>query len=348
WLDLDQTESHWALTDPGRLRRIMSDLPHPDRQQPSLVFFVGKRCKAETLRALYTSNNVSRRAAHGVANVLLDHTSDMAPHPVLLADCTPDATPTSLVGSWSMCHEAHRVNLAQHDLLDQDMVAFVQVNLLFSFSHVVCVFADDLGGNRAAARYVENWTRLRLGTAGELEVRPHLLIVTTESRDMDALMQVECHSCFDSTFESLYIVVLDKTAVMSNREKVRRILNHVIEDARQLRQERHLLLSASALADVFSRAVEAIGQDATTRVDLLTLSQHPAHSLARSLVARHLQHFLSLAVGQCPASTIVQLLASALLVQGYIPTAHSKEEKFHDHEGMGADQDDRLCAVNRV
>ncbi|KAK5093250.1 hypothetical protein LTS08_008949, partial [Lithohypha guttulata] len=104
---------------------------------------------------------------------------------------------------------------------------------------------------------------------------------------------------------------------------VRRILNHVIVDARQLRQERHLLLSASALADVFSRAVGAIGQDATTRVDLLTLSQHPAHSLAGSQVARRLQHFLSLAVGPCPPSTIDQLLASALLVQGYIPTTHS-------------------------
>lgn len=69
-----------------------------------MVFFVGKRCKAETLRALYTSNNVSRRAAHGVANVLLDHTSDMTPHPVLLADCTLHATPTSLVGPWRMCH----------------------------------------------------------------------------------------------------------------------------------------------------------------------------------------------------------------------------------------------------
>jgi len=104
-----------------------------------------------------------------------------------------------------------------------------------------------------AARYVENWTRLRLGTAGKLEVRPHLLIVTTESRDMDALMQVECHPYFGSTFELFYIVVLDKTAVMSNREKVRRILNHVIEDARRMRQERHLLVSASALADAFSR-----------------------------------------------------------------------------------------------
>jgi len=307
-----------------------------EQQHPSLVFFVGKRFKTVVLRDLYTSNNITRRKAHGIANLLVDFGSDTSRCPVLLADCTPGAACTSLIGPWSACHESRRHTMSGHSSRQEDMVAFLHVNLLFPFTHVVCVFADDLGGNRACASYIDSWIRQRRGrTTTSVEARPHLLVATTQVRDADALMQLECHDDFDLVFESFYFLTLDGSAALANCLKLRRTLNHVIDDARLLRQEQHLLFAGPALADAFSHAAEAISRDATTSTDLLTSLPHPARSLDDRTVARHLQHFLSLAVEHLPAATVIELLASALLVQGYPSTTHC-EIKVRREEGCGS------------
>lgn len=325
WLDLDSTKLQWTLTDPGRLKAITSELPKPDEQQPSLVLFVGKRLKSTLLPKLYPSNNVNRRQSHSIANVMLDWSSHTFPHPVLFADCTPGATCISTFEPNS-CHESRRYAAAiaaESGASCESMIATIHVNLLFPFCHVVCMFADDLGGNRSCADYIASLTRCRRSTDDiAIGARPNLLVVSAETQDMDALMQLECQNTFNTVFESFFVVTLTDNRSAADCEKLRRTLNHVIDDARQLRHEHSLLLSASALADLFSRAVEIISRNPCQCVDLLRASCHPAHLLVRQHVASHLRHFVQLASDQLRKPTIVDLLASALLVQGYPIATH--------------------------
>lgn len=322
WLDLDQTETRWTLTDPGRFRSVIDEFPDAEHQWPSVVFFIGKRGKAIALREIYTSNNVSRRQAHGIANLLADvrtHTSD---HPILFADCTPGAPCSSLLGTWGACHESRRHAICGNNSHLEDMIAAVHVNLMFPFTHVVCIFADDLGGNRACARYIERLIGRRIRpSVCRTEASPHLLITTSTSHELDDLVQVECHDGFHSVFESFQVLPLDEATAVGTH-KLKTTLSHVIDDARQARRERHLLFNALQLAIVFARASEAFSQDPVKPVDLFTSSQHPAQLLSVKYVAHHLQHFLRLSVGRLSWSTIVEHIASALIVQGYPSGVH--------------------------
>jgi len=324
WLDIDQAESRWTLTDPDRLRSITKELPNAEQQYPSLVFFIGKRVKTVALRDIYTSNNVTRRRAHGLANLLVDVKTYTSDRPIIFADCTPGAPCTSLLGPWGACHENHRHTICENSSQLEDMVTLTHVNLFFPFTHVVCIFADDLGGNRACARYIEGLTRRRAEPLVSCtEACPHLLVVTTGSDALDDLVQVECHDGFHSVFESFQILTLDE-GTASSSEKLKTTLQHVIDDARQLRRERHLLFTAVQLAKVFARASEMFSQEPVKPVNLLAAAQHPAQSLSAEHVAHHIKHFLSLSAQHLSRSAIVEHIASALIVQGYPSGIHRK------------------------
>lgn len=202
------------------------------------------------------------------------------------------------------------------------MISRIHVNLLFPFTHLVCVFADDLGGNLACASYIEHWMSQRHGSGTDsVEGRPHLLVTTTCSDNLDVLVQVECHAHFHTVFES-YQVLTVSDHMTSCCEVFKRTLKRLMSDSRRLWRQRHILLNGVDLATIFTHAVDVFSEDASQPVSLLAASRHPAYGLPVADVANHLQHLRSLSVDIFPESVLVELMASALLVQGYPPRFH--------------------------
>lgn len=322
WFDLAGSEDHWTLTDLGRLQCITNSLPNPEQQCPSLLVFVGKQLKSTLLQDVYAGNHVTRRKTHGIANLLIDLDTRTLSSPILFADCTPEAPCTNPRDPWYACHETHRHTICGERMSQTALVSRTHVNLLFPFTHVVCVFADDLGGNRACAAYIEHWMNQHRGaTGGAVQACPHLLVTTTCLEDLDLLVQVECQASFDSVFESYQVLTVGHDPAAGS-DSFERTLKRLISDSRRLRRQHHVLLNGVDLARMFARATEVFSENTRHPADLLACSRHPARLLSVADVAHHLLHLRSLTVNLVPESVLTELTASAFLVQGYPPGFH--------------------------
>ena len=324
WFELLGKDSEWSLVDPDRLRSIESLLPDPTRQNPILIFFVGKSRKAQTLKTMFTENNLSRRRSHRIANLFLDFASDQHDHPVLIADCTLNATSAHSFGPWHGCHENRRLDI---DFGESPMgkgldtvIANVHANLIVPLSHIVCLFSTDFGGNRACRDYVRRWIYQRPFPSNTWRVpAPELIVVTEDPSTIDTLVQLECEPEFSSVFDSLTIVTVDSAIPLNlTAPKLQRVLRGVAEEVQKSRQERNVFLSAHQMRRIVHYGAHAFTLNPKLGIDVLSSSNHPAAALNPSAMASHLASFLTHAERHnFPPSMVSGLIASALLKQGY-------------------------------
>lgn len=333
WLDLDRTRSHWTLAEPRRLQALLNELARPDHQRPSVVLFVGRRVKATATKHLYKRNNVARRKTHGVANMLLDYRTDTAAEPILFADCTWGAPCGDPLGPWTACHESRRYPIAGETTLQDDIIALTHLHLIFPFTHLICMFADDLGGNEPCTMQLKKWLRIHSKHASPCpqsnvlrSTRPHLLIIASQTSSIDELARLDQEQGFGETFDLLRVVSLDNSVGNGQWDRFQCVYDQMVADSRQTRKEAHLLFSASALANAFSTACELFSQDPTRPVDFLESSRHPIRTLAVHDVHRHLLQFLSLtlATTKVDIGVVIEQIAAAWLVQGFPQAVHSR------------------------
>lgn len=91
-----------ALINPGRLTRIVGELTNPTAQQPSVLFFIGRKAKTQALRELFP-NHIKKGRYDGIATLRVDNTSLYSDHPVLFAESDPSTTVVSTLDT--SCHE---------------------------------------------------------------------------------------------------------------------------------------------------------------------------------------------------------------------------------------------------
>jgi hypothetical protein len=204
------------------------------------------------------------------------------------------------------------------------MILYVHINLVFPFAQIVCVFADDLGGNKACARYLENWFRLELQSV-ETDARscPQLVVVTADLDDVNALVQTECHPRFNLLFDSLVILTSEVSARRSDpaAQFLQARLKSILDDVRRDRQSHHLLLSARHVAGAFSCAIQNFTRNPRKTVDIFLCSFGTVPS--PSNVSHHLSDFFTAAAELNPRpESVSDFIASALLVQAYPPQRH--------------------------
>lgn len=340
WLELDGLDPHWAIINPDRLTQILTDLAHPDRQCPSIVLFIGKRRKVAALRAIFPHNNVSRRAAHGVANLTVDTSTLASDHPLLLADSTPGAPCTNQIGSWNGCHEnlRHKIR-AERGILLRRAVQCTVVNLIRPLCHAVCIFTDDVGGNRKCSEYLRAWLDA-VHEQQQVSICPPLLLVTTNDDHLDALKDLEHHEKFLHVFASWECIKIESTGQHeADRQRLQSTIRSLLDAVRQRLSEQKLLFTARHLARLFKQAVAGFCQDPNTTPDLLQVYRHPAVDEPISSLPTQVDTMLaSRPADDCAELAIVANLAAVLLVQAY-PPGHHRESRRHvvARQDAGAD-----------
>ena len=336
WLDLDGIFPAWSLVDPNKLKRIVDFFEHPEAQYPSVVFFIGKRSKTDALKGLYANNNTTRWKSHGIANLHVDLDTIRSTYPTIFADCTVNAACTGHLGTWDTCHASRHYVVGEDDESNsmrlKDIVSHIHVNLLFPFTHVVCLFASDFGGNKACASYVENWLRIE-GSTPDTKIHgvPCLVIATTDPGDIGSLVQLECHTKFNLVFGSLTIVKVEVSARAADPGNLflQAELRRIMDEARNDRLQGDLLLSAKHLAQTFPRAIRAFANCPHKAINIFSCSDHPAAHVPS--VADHLKAFLSAGIRLgAPTRAVSEFIASAFLVQGYPSYAHREDEQYRN------------------
>jgi hypothetical protein len=232
-----------------------------------------------------------------------------------------------LLGPWNGCHDNHRYAICRDSrdgiLRLKDVVSHAHLNLLFPFAHVVCLFADDFGGNRKCALHVTDWLRVtERDVQFAMSASPHLVIVTTEPSNTDVLVQAQLHSRFDLFFESLTILPMEAG---QGEIKLDAELKSLMDAARKERLDRQLLFCASDMARMFPHAVRAFAKFPQHPTDFPSCLAHPASFIPAANLQRHLNTFVNTATGlRWSLEVITEFVASALLAQAYPVNIHRR------------------------
>lgn len=334
WLRVHQDGSSFFLQYGNRLNNITHSLPHPERQYPSLIFFVGKQSKARAVRALFPGNSISRCRNYGIANICLDPATLNDEHPVLLADSTPDHPQKNLRGKVA-CHEITNYPVSWSDsensLASQDLVDHIHARILSLFTDVLCIFAQDCGGLDAVAERLATWTAI--GSASSLpgSVRPRLLIVTSISGsgfNSEALrfrLRVLADPKFSASFSSLHVVnVLG--SIRSPREQfsgLGMILRDETSTARAERVNTHTLFSMVHVTAFFDMALRNFATSPQHAFDFIgsTRESNPIPANFQ----QHLTSFMGLSSEhQLPQNIIWDFIASAIILDSFPRDMHRK------------------------
>ena len=330
WLDVSSSHGGWSLTDTDRMRRLVQGMNHPSTQYPSVVFFIGKKRKVQALKSLFPYNNITRRGAGGIAKLHLSASTVRTSHSVFVIDGDLDGAlaaqrlpkPNPAPRTQSL-----RLHIDEGPSFShvRDMI---YGRLLFPFTHVVCIFADDLGGLARVRDNLVQWSSLMPPPRHPCSERPRVVVVVTDTAGKARQASIPDPQSLLRSVEGFASepMVLDlrgrrELSPSARFHPLQTLLLHELDLARIARVERRFLFSAVHLDALFRKAATHIAKHPHTRFNFI-----PAARLGNPVnenLAEHLQSFVAVSkTAEVPASAITDYVASALLMDGYPPGMH--------------------------
>lgn len=182
WSRLVDRDYTVQLQVTDRPTRLLDLIRNPNVETPSLVFFVGNRCKDAAMQQL--GIETTKEDGLGGIRIFLASTTELTTQPVFVAE-SDTSMDSRLQGHPppSHCHEMNEQNLpanfsskSGHSVMD-----YMYHRLIFPFADVICLFVDDFGGVANVARRIIGW--LTQGEPSQGQALPHLILVAEDETD---------------------------------------------------------------------------------------------------------------------------------------------------------------------
>lgn len=338
WLSLCRQDGEAALLESDRLQALTRDLPHPERQRPSLLVLVGSKEKSAVLKAAFGVKRARRLAlppgiGRGAVHLHVDAASIFGDRPILLAEHSIDGqvADTKHAAS-SKCHETTRRVLCR----TESAVSDVYPRLLSPFADVFCLFVADFGGLGPVARFLARWLDEEGPPTSPESALPHVVVVADEplmtaagrAEARDALLLAIREETSKEVLE--HVAAVDVFALppnqLSNETRYRQLRDRLLRSSDQVRTsraERRMLFSASHFAAFFRAASVRLAKTADERFDLVEASR--MHNPVAAQLDEHLSDFLTQMTSSSQLTEFAApMAASALFLDSYPPGAHGE------------------------
>ncbi|KAI9760680.1 MAG: hypothetical protein M1840_002356 [Geoglossum simile] len=332
WLQVVGDEDFY-FCDPSRMTQVAESLTNPGSQYPSCVFFIGKRQKDIAIRQIFTHNNIRRGCSNGIANLRVDSNTVGSKHPILFADGDPhiQIPPRQEVLS---CHRQVIYPIAWKPHPQRKILDVAYSRILFLFSDVICLFADDLGGLEEVALLLTTWALVGDASGLPKEIRPKVIIITSGNSSSATFDVLEMESfCFSvtrgspvdlrKTFSSITLMHLANQMLspLARYRPLKEELLRQFDQIRQLRHQKHCLFSANHLQAFYRFAIQHAAGSATLPINFVMASR--TENEVRSDYADHLLTFLQSCVQfKLPYDDVSSFIASSILMDAYPPGMH--------------------------
>ncbi|PMD42322.1 hypothetical protein L207DRAFT_632109 [Hyaloscypha variabilis F] len=164
WLDLCQRLRDVYLCEHPRAYLPFQLLPRPDIQKPQLITMLGSSTKSLFIETCFSLKRGVRHKKVILRSVPEHFTSDS---PLFIADCelhkslAPSALVTTEYTGGTDLHHLKWLQNIPRDMGPVTLAHLVYAQLLLPFSNVVCIFANDCGGNGEVAKFLAAWLRIR-------------------------------------------------------------------------------------------------------------------------------------------------------------------------------------------
>ena len=333
WLEVETGETGPFLSYGSRFAQVTQQLHDPSAQFPGLVFFMGRRRKNVALRQLYRGS-LGRHSTGQNINLRLNNDTARCKNPTIFADCDPNQRPSfPTLNAPKLCHptKSYPISWSENG---QDIFDVIFARLLFLFTDVLCIFAEDVGGLRGVNSLLKTWASIGSASSLPKSVRPSVIVVTQDENasvtgdvldEEEFLVQLFETSNSDllATFSSVNFLRLgsNELSPMARHLPLADAVLSELETSRLSRVGNLCLFSATHLNAFFEDALRHASVDLPLSFDFVSSSRR-GNSLDRSF-ASHLQTFLSLGVKmRTPYDSLASFIASAILMDSYPPGMH--------------------------
>lgn len=307
-----------ALHDIGRFSRVAQELTNPKEQCPRLVHLVGSKARDVAIRELFPHNNTKKTRGHGLANFRADVASFNSETPLLFADSDPFAEiPAS--HSLERCHDVTTYPTTWSRSTRHSPLDILHARLLFLFTDVICIFADDFPNLVDVAGRLVNWMVIGSGSILPTRIRPRVLIVTSDSDPSIVIQAKDFEQCFSSI--DLFPLAGDGLSPSARYRPLKEAIRAHTRSLQDLRRQHGFLFSADHLAVFFQYAVQHTASTILRPFDFVRESRR-GNEVGEDY-REHVANFLSLCKKfRLPYDSIASYIASTILMDAYPPGMH--------------------------
>ncbi|KAI9656458.1 MAG: hypothetical protein M1821_004664 [Bathelium mastoideum] len=326
-----------------RFEALVDELPYPANQYPSLLVLMGNVGKSLAFSELTTAKTAKRSLiADNLSGIHLtsDPRSHFSDRPVLIADgdLPKSSSGTNCYTTMPPCHQTHSHPMywAVGDgsaSTDSNIIGQVYSQLLYPFTDVYCIFAEDLGGIEEVAYCIAEWMRRPSASSTTAGTTPQVLVVTENSGDAaeeekkskTLLLQGMGENGsirFYQRFSGLSVVNLARADHISLEARYRRLKEHLMSKSDEVRSRRQLsstLLSALHFRALFRHARNDFTTGHEARFDFVTAARY-SNPVAVDL-EQHLSNFIQSIKWPELTDFAIESIASSLLLDSYPPSA---------------------------
>lgn len=340
WLKFLQSNGEVLVEVSDRPRRLLKQYEEYSQKRGGFVLLVGNERKAEALAQLNVSmepSNESRCRLSVDLSFRPPTNKQEAPIIVAGSSVAPYKQLRDVQSSLATCHESatHSLTRPQNYTIQESIDHFYH-RTIFPFLDTVCIFVNDLGGMRAAARVVCRWAanaRVAVKT-----LAPRLLLVLDEGDTLAAVKNFEkqCMTEGNINIALSYHRIQAISLTLSRRVKSRqrrhwdRFRREVIDGVNSMHYEKHLqhrLYSFKHLVAYMKVATDTIGSS-DKPFDFLSVSRihFPVSQEAEACFSDFINRMESI---EQIHQFAVPLIASCILFDHYRRQMHCKSRCAH-------------------
>ena len=335
WVEISRTPRHLRLSDPGRLGRLVRELGRPAQQYPQIVLCIGKEEKRKLIAQILLDQSVTRSSSkgtlspNGLSGIFSDKSQVDVDRPMFFANCHLDGTiPDS---RQFKCHETKSSHNAW-PLSCRRVYDSILTSLLFPFSNLVCLFAEDLGGVDTVLDKVESWSATERQTdLADFARRalPRVCVIASGPPDDRAQVQQEAWNSrlqrldYGNHFSSVQVLRFNKDSIQDFHRNFRLLLLDELEISCAMKQRHRVRFNAEHLSGFFSRAISHLAADPGERFSFISASRtfRPVPPAYPKQISGLLRSRAQQGVG---LDQVFTLIASCLLLDAYPRGSHGE------------------------
>ena len=313
------------LVDRGRLARIVAEMAGPERQHPALCVFLGCGHKDAALQQLYPRNNIKRHNSNARIQLRYDIASWESPRPILFADGDPGYNPRPNHLSVDEDGQKHLISWGCVSM--ESALLVIWSRLVFLFTDIVCIFADDFPGLSHVAKFLLACVEMQSASSLPTTVRPRVIVIVSPAETIAAqteqfyqqLHGVSYRSLLE-TFSAVNVVQLADTCLsdMTRYERLRAMIFKQLDDTQTVRHDFRVVPNTIHLEGLFHYAIRHTAADIQQPFNFVKATR--ARRMTPTHLGGHLTHYQEIGgrVGLC-YKQLAPSIASALLIDHYVP-----------------------------
>ncbi|KAL3473200.1 acyl transferase/acyl hydrolase/lysophospholipase [Aspergillus californicus] len=275
-------------------------------------------------------NNIQRTRSAASIGLRVDNVSERTREPHFFVDVGVGRSTSSSVQTQAILGSVvHEHPITWKTASTEAAVHVILARLVFLFADVICIFVGDFPTVQSAAHFLVACVVVGSASSLPLAVRPRVVVVLDGGPDR-AIWQAEedfdrtlegagCESLTRS-FSGVKLVSIDRSSDVSIRHHLRATIKGQLEDVRRARRDHGALFSALQIEGLFDLATTRLALDKNASFNFIKATRQ-GNPVSKGL-GDHVSHYLDIGKrAGCTLDTLVSSIASALLMDHYLPGA---------------------------